>query len=79
MQHSKQIELIEQLLGHIDLDETQMTESSAKFPVDTYFSKSKLDEEMSQLFRRYPLVLGLSHEVPKPGSYVTNDRAECRF
>ena len=75
MQHSKQIELIEQLLGHIDLDETQMTESSAKFPVDTYFSKSKLDEEMSQLFRRYPLVLGLSHEVPKPGSYVTNDRA----
>jgi phenylpropionate dioxygenase-like ring-hydroxylating dioxygenase large terminal subunit len=75
MKHDKQLELIDLLHAQIDKGESQMFDSLTRIPVETYFSESKLSDEIDSLFKRYPLALGMSHELPGPGHYLTNDRA----
>ena len=50
MKHDKQLELIDLLHAQIDKGESQMFDSLTRIPVETYFSESKLSDEIDSLF-----------------------------
>lgn len=75
MQHDTQVHLIESIHAHIDRAETMLSDAVTRLPVETYTCPGRLAAERSLLFGTLPLALAMSHELPEPGCFVTNDRA----
>ena len=73
MDSAAQIALAEQIFKHLDAGTTSMSEDLTRIPVQTYCCPDRLRRERSILFRRYPLVAGLSCQLPEPGDYLTTD------
>jgi phenylpropionate dioxygenase-like ring-hydroxylating dioxygenase large terminal subunit len=73
MEQSKYVEqqiseMVVRALAHADAGTTDSTDAIYRLPVETY-SPLSWDEEMNAIFRRVPLMLGLSAELPEPGCY----------
>ncbi len=60
-------EMVGRALAHADVGTTDSTDAIYRLPVETYSPRS-WDEEMNAIFRRVPLMLGLSAELPEPRS-----------
>lgn len=73
MEHSLQLELARELFSHIDAGTTCLAEDVATNPVASYTDPARLNRELSVLFRRYPLMLGLSCRIPQSGDYFTEE------
>lgn len=73
MKHSLQIELAQELFEHIDAGSTCLADDIATNPVASYTDPDRLNRELNILFRRYPLMMGLSCRIPEPGDYFTDD------
>jgi len=73
MKHSLQVALAHELFEHIDAGTTCLAEHIATNPVSSYTDADRLDRELQILFRRYPLMMGLSCRIPEPGDYFTDD------
>ena len=61
-------QMVERALGHAAAGTTDHTDEVYRLPVELYSPRS-WEEEMSAIFRRLPLMLGLSSEVRVPGAY----------
>jgi phenylpropionate dioxygenase-like ring-hydroxylating dioxygenase large terminal subunit len=71
VRRSRQIELLERLVG-VDVSEPwTYGRASDRNPASAYTCPQRFAEEMRVLFRERPQLVGLSGECAKPGSYMT--------
>ena len=73
MDHALQIALSQELFAHIDAGTTCLADDIDTNSVSTYTDPDRLKREMTVLFRRYPLMMGLGCRIPEPGDYFTDD------
>jgi len=73
MQHAEQVTVAKRLLRFIDEASTDLCDSPYVQPVDEYVSPEIAALEQRVFFREQPLCVGLSDDLPAPGSYRTHD------
>lgn len=73
MQHATQVSLTKQIFAHIAARSTALADAVTLNPVTAYTDPEVLAREQAVLFRRYPLLLGFSCQLPAPGDYLTDD------
>ncbi len=73
MLQAEQIAVTKRLFEYIDDDETAMTDSVYRQPVNEYIDKDVAEKEKDLFFRKTPICVGLSNLLPQPGSYLTHD------
>ncbi|WP_179044451.1 aromatic ring-hydroxylating oxygenase subunit alpha [Sphingobium lactosutens] len=73
MKHETQVEMIRQLLDHIDEKIAPDCGKILACPVSTFTDPDRAAKERDILFRNHPQIIGLSGDLPKPGSFLTND------
>ncbi len=72
MQHDEQIRVIEGLMTHLDNDTNVDAGRQVKNPVSVYTDPARAVEEWQTFFQSYPHVIGLSDDLPEPGTFFTN-------
>ncbi|MFP6806186.1 MAG: aromatic ring-hydroxylating dioxygenase subunit alpha [Pseudomonadales bacterium] len=73
METSEQIECMKLLMTRLDKGTTVDAGGMVRNPVDAYTSKERALQEWETMFRNYPQVMGLSGDLPEPGSFITSD------
>ena len=73
MKQATQIEILKELIGHIDNNRTVDAGKIVINPTSSYTDPSIAQREWETFFHSHPQILGLSGELPKPGSYLTSD------
>lgn len=73
MKHALQIEIMQELLSSIDNKRTVDAGRIVVNPTSSYTDPALAEREWEAFFQNHPQVLGLSGELPKPGSYITSD------
>ena len=63
-------ELAKRALDHIDAGTTDQSADVLPLPVGTYYDADEFEQQFDQLFMKKPLGLGLSLEIPDPGTYA---------
>ncbi|MBS0243444.1 MAG: Rieske (2Fe-2S) protein, partial [Proteobacteria bacterium] len=75
MDHAIGVPIIKRILGYIDAGTTAMADRTWQNEVSAYVSPAHMAQEMDLLFRKRPLLMGLSCDWPKPGAWRTDDLA----
>ncbi len=73
MEKSVQIDNARRIEAYLASKTTQMADAIYQNPVAQYTCPDRLSAEKAGLFRRYPLHLGFSCQIPEPGDYMTDD------
>jgi len=73
MDHITQVAQLHRLLRYRETGTTNMSEALYCNPVADYTGRQQAALESEILFRRHPLLLALSCELPVPGDYVTDN------
>lgn len=73
MEHALQVQLAREIFDFVDAGSTCLADSVITNPISNYTDPDRLDRELSILFRRYPLMMGLGSRIPQPGDYFTDD------
>lgn len=71
MRPERQRALLEQYLGFRDGEWTDVAKASMRNPAGAYVDPERFQREMTVLFRKRPVPVGLSCECKEPGSYLT--------
>lgn len=69
MHHEDFVALTKRLLAHVEAGTTDQAETTYRVPVASYADPARWQAEMDGIFRRVPLMLALTSEIPDPGSY----------
>ncbi len=73
MRHEVQVRLIKQLLAHLDAG-TNVDAGGVRVQDTSVFTDPvRADREWQEWFRSMPQCLGMSRDLPEPGSFLTND------
>lgn len=72
MRQETQIDLVNQVLAHLDAETTALSDAITVNPVTAYTCPERLRRE-EHLIRTNPLLIGLSAKMPNPRDYVTDD------
>jgi phenylpropionate dioxygenase-like ring-hydroxylating dioxygenase large terminal subunit len=75
MDHAKQVATLKRLLAYVDGKTTALAPAPWENDVTSFISPDILQQETETLFRKYPVMVGLSCDWPKPGTYRTDDFA----
>jgi len=54
---------------HADAGTMELVENIVKIPASNYFDQERWNKEVDLIFKRLPLVLGVSQEIPNAGDY----------
>jgi len=73
MKHETQVRLIHDIFRALERGTPPMTERFSQNDVSVYTSPAWAACEREVLFRQYPLVVGFSSQLPKPGDFLTED------
>jgi len=73
MKHDAEIALIERILGNLAAGRRETANGERLSPVDAYISPQRHAAELSNLFRRYPVIIGPSSALPEPGTFLRHD------
>lgn len=73
MDHATQVALIRRVFSFFDSHTTELAAGPSFNPVAAYTSPQRLAAERDLLFRREPLLVGLSGDLAEPGSYLVAD------
>lgn len=73
MRHDEQVRLIKQLCAHLDAGTTVDAGGLRRLPTTDYTDPERARREWEELFVGTPQCLGLSGDLPEPGSFLTND------
>jgi phenylpropionate dioxygenase-like ring-hydroxylating dioxygenase large terminal subunit len=71
MQHAEQVRVIRTLMDHIDRGTNVDAGVIRKISVGDYTSPGRAAHEWNAFFRDYPQIIGMSGDLPKPGSFFT--------
>ena len=72
MRREEQIRLLKELMRHRDEGTNVDAGGHRRNPTDVYRSPEIAAQEWEHLFQGHPQLLGLSGDLPKPGSFVTS-------
>lgn len=75
MDRATELRLIDEIGDLLERRSTAMTEAVQRIPARPFVDPERLAVERERLFRHYPLVVGLSAGVAKPGDFFTADLA----
>src|SRR5262245_64448304 len=75
MRPETRAELAHRLFHYLDTGTTAMAGDMFTNPVSAYTSQERLALERTVLFGEYPLLVGLSCQLPGPGAYLADDDA----
>ncbi len=64
---------IAQQIDHVENGTTDMAEGVMAVPTSVYTDADQFEREMALIFKKLPIFIGLSHEIPNPGDYKTID------
>ena len=73
MVREEQLRLLNGLISHLDNKTNINAGGILKTPADTYISEERFEMEWCDFFLNHPQILGLSGDLPKPGTYVTTE------
>ena len=71
MQHDTQIRLIEEMLARLDAGVNIDEGGIRRNPTSVYTDPNLAEREWNTFFRQHPQVIGLSGDLPTPGSFFT--------
>ena len=60
------------LLRNIENGEPELCESSYEMPASHYLDEDRWKREIEVIFKRQPLILAMSCELPEPNSFRTS-------
>ena len=72
MKQEMQVRVLKELIEQLDTRTTCDAGKVVINPTSSYIDKSRGEREWKAFFEEHPQVLGLSGELPTPGSYFTN-------
>lgn len=72
MKQSTQVEIIRELIHQMDTQTTCDAGRIVVNPANVYTDEALAKREWTAFFEQHPQVIGLSPELPRPGSYFTN-------
>lgn len=75
MHQEDQIQMVHRLFDHIEQGTTTYASSTHRNPVSHYTCNDYLNRELKSIFRRNPLLIGMSDRTGEPGDYVAEDLA----
>ncbi|MGE0487473.1 MAG: aromatic ring-hydroxylating dioxygenase subunit alpha [Gammaproteobacteria bacterium] len=73
MKHDEQLNVLKELIRQIDTKTTCDAGKVVVNPTSSYTDKALAEREWQVIFQAQPQVIGLSSELPEPGSYLTNN------
>ncbi|MEO1055896.1 MAG: aromatic ring-hydroxylating dioxygenase subunit alpha [Actinomycetota bacterium] len=73
MRHGEQVRLIKELLARIDSGTNVDAGGLRKNPVSAYTDEALAAREWNEFFASRPQLIGLSGDLPEPGSFITTD------
>lgn len=68
MNHAEQVRLIQRVLDNLSSNAFDMG-AGGRIPVDHYTDPERLARERETLFRKFPILVGFSSQLPKPGDW----------
>lgn len=71
MRHDMQVRLIEEMLGRLDAGTNIDEGGIRRNPASAYTDPDLAAREWDAFFRHHPQIIGLSGDLPEPGSYFT--------
>ena len=75
MKYETQVALARRFLHHIEHKTTDMLPRVSYNTRTAYTCTNHFDQEKALLFRKYPLLSGLSCQIPSPGDFITEEYA----
>lgn len=73
MNRQEQLYNLKQLMYFVESGKTVDSGGIRKNPTESYHCKNIAKKELQVLFKEGPLLIGLSSDLPKPNSFLTND------
>lgn len=72
MNRDLQVALMRKVFAHLNAGTTDLAEDVWRQPIEGYTNPQRLARETEALFRRYPLLMGMSCQLREPGDYLTD-------
>jgi len=73
MQHSTQVEILKELMQQLDAGKNIDAGVQYRMPTTAYVCPQVAEQEREVFFRDHPQLIGLSGDLPNPGSFLTMD------
>lgn len=73
MRHAQQVQLIEEMLERLDAGVNVDAGGLRRNPTSVYVDPDLAERERDAFFRGHPQIVGLSADLPEPGSFLTMD------
>ena len=73
MKHDLQVTIIKELMAQLDEGRNVDAGVQYKMPTNSYVCRETAEREQKTFFLDHPQLIGLSGDLPKPGSYLTLD------
>jgi phenylpropionate dioxygenase-like ring-hydroxylating dioxygenase large terminal subunit len=73
MRHDEQVRVIKTLLGHLDRGTNVDEGTIRRIGASDYTSPERASAEWEAFFRGHPQIVGMSGDLPKPGSFITTN------
>ena len=73
MQHATQVEILKELMQQLDSGKNIDAGVQYRMPTSNYVCPEVAEQERAQFFRSHPQLIGLSGDLPDPGSFLTMD------
>ena len=73
MEHALQVEILKELMAQLDEGRNIDAGVQYRMPTTAYVCPEVAQKEQETFFRNHPQLIGLSGDLPEPGSYMTLD------
>jgi nitrite reductase/ring-hydroxylating ferredoxin subunit len=73
MQHAEQVRIVKELLARLDTGTNVDAGGFRRNPTSVYVDPEMAEREWQEFFRGHPQVIGLSGDLPEPGSFLRVD------
>lgn len=79
MKRERSMALARRMLHLLDTESTDLAPSSYEQPITAFTSPDLFARERAAIFGRAPMFIGMSNELPGPGSFFTRDLVDTPF
>jgi phenylpropionate dioxygenase-like ring-hydroxylating dioxygenase large terminal subunit len=73
MDHAVQVEILKELMAQLDEGRNIDAGVQYRMPTTSYVCKDVAEKEWHAFFQNHPQLIGLSSDLPEPGSFLTMD------
>lgn len=73
MEHATQVTILKELITQLDEGKNIDAGVQVRMPTTSYVCPDIAAQEREQFFRKHPQLIGLSGDLPEPGSFLTMD------